>query len=61
MFLRFTVLFAGASALWAAPVPPFTLTPVDRAPVNRPLARVGRPTEFWMGPISEAERAPKML
>ena len=61
MFLRFTILFAGAIALWAAPVPPFTLKTVDRAPVNRPLARVGRPTEFWMGPISEAERAPKML
>ena len=61
MFLRFTVLFAGASALWAAPVPPFTLKTVDRAPVTRPLARVGRPTEFWMGPISEVERAPKML
>ena len=25
------------------------------------MARVGRPIEFWMGPISEAERAPKML
>ncbi|MCX6603140.1 MAG: serine protease [Acidobacteria bacterium] len=61
MFLRFTVLLVGASALWAAPVPPFTLKTVDRAPVNRPLARVGRPTEFWMGPVSEAERAPKML
>ena len=61
MFLRFTLLFVSASALWAAPVPPFTLKTVDRAPVNRPLARVGRPTEFWLGPISEAERAPKML
>ena len=61
MLLRFTILFAGASALWAAPVPPFTLKTVDRAPVNRAIARVSRPTEFWMGPISEAERAPKML
>ncbi len=61
MLFRFTILFLGAGALWAAPVPPFTLKTVDRAPVNRPLARVGRPTEFWMGPISAEERAPKML
>ncbi len=61
MLLRFTVLCVATCALWAAPVPPFTLKTVDRAPVNRPMTRVNRPTEFWMGPISEAERAPKML
>ena len=57
---RFSLLFC-LPALWAAPVPSLKLKTVEAPAVRRTLARPARVAEFWLGPLSAAERVPAAM